>query len=138
MNPFDNAIYNFVSAVGKPGYMMFLRVCSSFGSGLVIVTLLLCLYLLFRDKRLFLNFSLISLIALVLSNAIKSIVRRGRPSNILVISYENGYSFPNTPALLSLVFYGFIIYLIFKNVKNKKIRNITSRNISINNSFSIT
>ena len=126
MNPFDNAIYSFLSASKVPNLVILLRVLSSFGSALVIITILICIYLMFKNKRLFLHFTILSLLSLILSNIIKSIVRRPRPSSILVFSYENGYAFPNTPVLVSLVFYGFIIYLVLKNIKNKKIKRIIS------------
>jgi len=128
MNPFDSAIYNFLTQFQSPLFAMFLRVCSSFGSTLVIVTALLCIFLMYKDKRLFLHFTFLSAITVVLSSFIQNIVRRPKPTNILVLSFESGskFSFPNTPALISFVFYGFIIYLIQKNVKNKKLKNITS------------
>lgn len=126
MNAFDSAIYNFIASAHNPTFIMFLRICSSFGSALVIVTLLLCLYLLFKDKRLFLHFTFLTTIGLIVSSIVKGILKRPRPSEVFVLSYEDGYSFPNSPVLISTIFYGFIIYLILKNVKKKKLKIVLS------------
>ena len=40
--------------------------------------------------------------------------------------YENGYSFPSGHSMVSVAFYGFILYLVIKNVKNKYFKYISS------------
>lgn len=40
--------------------------------------------------------------------------------------YENGYSFPSGHSMVSVAFYGFILYLVIKNVKNKYFKYIAS------------
>ena len=42
-----------------------------------------------------------------------------------------GYSFPSGHSMISMAFYGLIIYYVWKNVKNIKIRNITCILLSI-------
>lgn len=65
-----------------------------------------------------------NLVFIALLNIIlKMIVQRPRPTYMLVP--ENGYSFPSGHAMTSTAFYGLIIYLIYKNVKNVKLRNIS-------------
>lgn len=48
---------------------------------------------------------------------IKEIVQRARPENALIL--ESGFSFPSGHALISVVFFGFLIYFALKNMKNK-------------------
>jgi len=60
------------------------------------------------------------LIAL-LNNILKLIVRRARPTGFRLIA-ETGYSFPSGHSMVSMAFYGYLIYLIYKNVRNKKLR----------------
>ena len=60
------------------------------------------------------------LIAL-LNNILKLIVRRARPTGFRLVE-ETGYSFPSGHSMVSMAFYGYLIYLIYKNVKNKKLR----------------
>ena len=54
---------------------------------------------------------------------LKNVVERPRPIGYRIID-ETGYSFPSGHSMISMAFYGLIIYYIWKNVKNKKIRNI--------------
>ena len=66
-----------------------------------------------------LNLVLITLLNLLLKN----IIERPRPVGYRIID-ETGYSFPSGHSMVSMAFYGLIIYFIWKNVKNKKIRNL--------------
>lgn len=125
MNNFDLSIYNFIYGLNSPGLTMFMRVISSLGSAIVIITALLCIFLLFKDKKIFLQFFTLTIVAKVINHIIKIIVKRERPNVLTSISVESGYSFPSAHTMISTVFYGFIIYLIMKNVKNKKIKNIS-------------
>ena len=123
MNNFDLSIYNFIYGLNSPGLTMFMRVISSLGSAIVIITALLCIFLLFKDKKIFLQFFTLTFITKVINHIIKIIVKRDRPSVLTSISVESGYSFPSAHTMVSTVFYGFMIYLIMKNIKNKKLKN---------------
>ena len=125
MNNFDLSIYNFIYGLNSPGLTMFMRVISSLGSAIVIITALLCIFLLFKDKKIFLQFFTLTIVTKVINHIIKIIVKRERPNVLTSISVESGYSFPSAHTMISTVFYGFIIYLIIKNIKNKKIKNIS-------------
>ena len=59
----------------------------------------------------------------VLCFIIKNIVRRPRPTLSEMIVLERGYSFPSAHTVNNVILYGFAIYLIHKNMKNKKLRN---------------
>ena len=52
---------------------------------------------------------------------LKNIVQRPRPLEYRIID-ETGYSFPSGHSMVSAAYYGFIIYLIYKMVENKKIK----------------
>lgn len=123
MNNFDLTIYNFIYGLHSPFLTMFMRIISSLGSVIVIITALLCIFLLFKDKKIFLQFFTLTFITKVINHIIKIIVKRDRPSVLTSISVESGYSFPSAHTMVSTVFYGFMIYLIMKNIKNKKLKN---------------
>ncbi len=75
----------------------------------------------FNDKRIglsiFLNLALVGGINQVL----KWIIKRPRPFVNRIVE-EKGFSFPSGHSMGSLAFYGFIIYLIYKKVDNKKVK----------------
>ena len=53
--------------------------------------------------------------------SIKQIFQRPRPINTRIID-ESGYSFPSGHSMVSMAFYGYLIYLIHKNIKNKYVK----------------
>ena len=54
---------------------------------------------------------------------LKNIVQRPRPEGYRLIE-EVGFSFPSGHSMVSVAFYGFIAYLIWKKVENKKLKYI--------------
>ena len=64
-------------------------------------------------------------IAAILNIILKSIIQRPRPIGHRLID-ESGYSFPSGHSMVSMAFYGYLVYLIVKNVKNKYLRAISS------------
>lgn len=56
-------------------------------------------------------------ISTILNQILKHIFQRPRPTEYRIID-ESGYSFPSGHSMVSMAFYGFLIYLIYKNVKN--------------------
>ena len=56
--------------------------------------------------------------------AVKEIVQRARPEDMLTI--QSSYAFPSGHALISLIFLGFFIYLALKNIKSKPTKIIIS------------
>lgn len=49
------------------------------------------------------------------------ILQRPRPEEFRIIN-ESGYSFPSGHSMISMAFYGYLIYLIYKYVKNKYLK----------------
>lgn len=98
-------------------------VITNFASGWVLGTIALLLFVFLKNKRKGLcatiNLLLITLVNLIL----KMIIQRPRPSGFNII-IESGYSFPSGHSMVSTAFYGFLIYLTYKNVKNKIVRNV--------------
>lgn len=57
----------------------------------------------------------------ILNSIAKLIAKRERPLGVRLVE-ASGYSFPSGHSASSLAFYGFIMYLIYKKCKNKKIK----------------
>lgn len=90
--------------------------------GLTLIGIIVCTILVIKKKKLMGCLVLLNLaISGALNQALKRIVQRPRPTEYRLIE-ENGYSFPSGHSMVSAAFYGFFIYLIFKNVKNKYIK----------------
>ena len=98
----------------------FMKIITLFGSAYVIVPC--CIILLFalkNKKNKILMMSNLVIITL-LNQLLKRVFRRLRPINGIIS--ESGYSFPSGHSMVSMAFYGFLIYLLYKS--NFKYKNI--------------
>ena len=90
--------------------------------GLIVIAIITSTILIIKKKKLMGILLLVNLACSALLNQIlKRIVQRPRPTGYRLIE-ESGYSFPSGHSMISTAFYGFLIYLIFKNVKNKYVK----------------
>lgn len=87
---------------------------------LVILTILLMVFIKNNNIRKYICVNLI--VSTILNFGIKNIVRRTRPEGFRIIE-ESGYSFPSGHSMVSMAFYGLFIYLIYKKVDNKYLKN---------------
>src|SRR5215208_1613461 len=90
---------------------------------LIPANLLLIAYFLFIKKHKWYSIKVpaIALSSLGLMFALKHTFNRQRPA-IPLLEEAKGLSFPSGHALMSVTFYGLIIYIVFKTVKNKELK----------------
>ena len=86
---------------------------------LIVVSIILLIVLKNKKTGLYISINL-GLSALV-NFTLKQIIQRPRPIGHRIID-ESGYSLPSGHSMVSMAFYGFLIYLIHKNVKNKYLK----------------
>ena len=67
----------------------------------------------------------------LLNFIIKNIIQRPRPPIEYRLAEESGYSFPSGHAMVSMAYYGVLIYLIYKNIKNKYLKTLLILLLSI-------
>jgi undecaprenyl-diphosphatase len=98
-----------------------MKIITEFGNIYVILSIILLLYLFLKDKSKA-YYSLLNIgIVIIINNIIKLIIQRPRPNGYNLIN-ESNYSFPSGHAMIATAFYGFLIYLIYRNVTNKRIK----------------
>ncbi len=96
-------------------------IITSLGSPYVLIVLALLSFLLKNKKLSFIITGNLGLITII-NQALKFIIKRPRPSDLFLV-VETGYSFPSGHSMVSLSFYGLLIYFIYKYFKNKKLKN---------------
>ena len=103
---------------------------TNFGGAIFLIILTIALFILIKNKKIgvsiFLNLALIT----ILNQLLKRILQRPRPTEYRIIE-ETGYSFPSGHSMVSMAFYGYLIYLIYKYVKNKYVKWISIVLLSI-------
>ena len=120
--PIDTSGYGFMSKHFISNSLTpVMRLITQFGGTILMIAWAMASLVLIKNKRIAISVvSNLVLIAL-LNNILKLIVRRARPTGFRLIA-ETGYSFPSGHSMVSMAFYGYLIYLIYKNVRNKKLR----------------
>jgi undecaprenyl-diphosphatase len=89
----------------------------------VIISFLIIIYLFYKKRsKEALFFTIILIVAQGLLSLIKNIVHRLRPQDILVS--ETSFSFPSGHAMMSVVFFGIVIYLFEHHIKSDILRKI--------------
>ena len=103
---------------------------TNFGGAIFLAVLTIILFILIKNKKI--GVSIFSNLAIItaLNQLLKNILQRPRPTEYRIIE-ETGYSFPSGHSMISMAFYGYLIYLIYKYVKNKYVKWISMVLLSI-------
>lgn len=118
---YDKNIYNFISRFIHDDNTKIIKSITNIGHGIPLVLITLLIMFLVKNKRFGILVGINLVTVVIINNILKLIIRRDRPTIFPIIN-EIGYSFPSGHSMVSMAFYGFIIYLIYKNVKNKRIK----------------
>ena len=94
---------------------------TNFGGAIFLIVLTVFLFLVIKNRKIGVSIFSNLVIITVLNQLLKRILQRPRPTEFRIIE-ETGYSFPSGHSMISMAFYGYLIYLIYKNEKNKYIK----------------
>lgn len=120
INAFDDLIYNSLISIRSNFLDNFFINITKFGNTLsIMIIVILLLLILKKEDGIILGISTIS--SVLVNTLIKYIARRERPPHLRLIS-QGGFSYPSGHAMISICVYGMLIYIILKNIKNKKIK----------------
>lgn len=121
---FDILGYHIISKSISEYMTPIAKLITKFGNAesLILITIILCVIL--KNKKIKLAIPINLACSTILNFTLKNIIQRPRPDQYRIIN-ESGYSFPSGHSMVSMAFYGFLIYLICKKVKNKYIKIIS-------------
>lgn len=112
----DTSIYNSLMQTRNTELNEFFIKITELG-GVIAITLITVISLIFFNKKYKIQILCNVVLITSLNQLLKMIFARPRPEIMRLIK-EGGYSFPSGHSMVSTAFYGFFIYLIYKNVKN--------------------
>jgi undecaprenyl-diphosphatase len=122
---FDSSVFAYVKPYTSETLTRIMRFITLFGTGqfLVPANIFLALYFLFiRNHNWYsLRVPVVSLGSFMIMSLLKLYFSRARP-NDPVYRAAMGFSFPSGHAMSAMTFYGLIIFLVWKNVKNVTLR----------------
>lgn len=118
----DSIFYNLVvQNMRTPILTTILIIITNLGSAITLISLAILSIILIKNKKIGLCISLNLIISTLLNVILKNIVQRPRPEGYRLID-ESGYSFPSGHSMVNTAFYGLLIYLVLRNVKNSKLK----------------
>ncbi len=123
----DNIVYSLIQNIQTNQITEILKIITNIGGipSLFFIALFLSIILFICQKR---KQGIAILLNLLMSSSmyiiLKNIFQRPRPEAVEQLISETGHSFPSGHTTNNVAFYGFAIYLIYENVKNKKVRNL--------------
>lgn len=103
---------------------------TNFGGAIFLIVLTIVLFIVIKNKKIGVSIFSNLVIVTILNQLLKGILQRPRPTEYRIIE-ETGYSFPSGHSMISMAFYGYIIYLIYKYVKNKYVKWISMALLSL-------
>ena len=111
-----------VTKLRNPGLTTFMKLVTKLSNTSFIAVSLLILIIVFyyilKKKKISYLLAGNLIFIVLLNQIIKFMIRRDRPIGFRLIE-ETGYSFPSGHAMVSMAFYGMLIYIIKHLIKNK-------------------
>ena len=116
--------YNLISKyLIKDNITPIMKVITFYGGAIFLVSLTILLFIIIKNKKIGILIGTNLVTITLLNQLFKFILQRPRPTEYGIIN-EVGYSFPSGHSMVSMAFYGLLIYFIYKYVKNKYVKAI--------------
>ena len=128
INPVDEAIYNTLFSIRNQFWDTFFSMITICGNTITVIILVAISLFFLKKERYLLLIAVCTTVGM--TQLFKCLVQRTRPDHIRLI-VEKGYSFPSGHAMISISLYGFFLYFVYHNVKNKQLRWIFISLLSI-------
>jgi undecaprenyl-diphosphatase len=123
---FDENVFKTVGPYTTPGRTSFMQFITFLGKHTLLIPLnlgLLAWFIYQKQKWFAIRIAALSLSSVALSFSLKSFFQRERPE-LQLIGDVGGYSFPSGHALISVVFYGLFIHIVWHEIKLKWLQTI--------------
>lgn len=114
--------YNFVrSYLIHDSFTPIVKLITWFASPVCLIILTIILFMVLKNKKISFTIGLNLVLITLLNQILKFMFERPRPTEFNIIT-ETGYSFPSGHSMISMAFYGLLIYLIYKTIKKKYLK----------------
>lgn len=122
---FDTVVRQYIYGMRSHGLTVLLKTVTYMGNSRT-VTLICCIFLAIPRSRMTfgLPLSAASLLAVSIQKVLKVAFHRQRPDLSLHLISQGGYSFPSGHSFTVLIFYGMMIYLCRRYIKDRRIANL--------------
>lgn len=119
----DNWGYGIISQkIMSDNFTPIVKLLTNFAGMLWLVILSIILVVGIKNRKIGISIFANLCLSALTNYLVKQILQRPRPLEEYRLIEEKGYSFPSGHSMVSMAFYGYLIYLINKKVNNKYIR----------------
>ena len=129
ISSFDRAIYNFLISFRNYRLDAFFKTITMFANTITVIIITILLLIALKRKEQFMLLTVV-ISTVGVNQILKHIIRRARPEHLRLIK-ETGFSYPSGHAMISIALYGFMIYYIYQNVRNKYLKIIMISFLSV-------
>ena len=127
----DTVIYkNVILNLRSEPLTAIMKGITNLASAYALIAITIASFVFIKNKKIGKCITVNLVLSTLLNQILKYVVQRPRPEGYMIIN-ENGYSFPSGHSMISMAFYGLIIYLIWKKIKNVKIKYLLCGLLSI-------
>lgn len=118
----DTVIYkNVILNLRSEPLTAIMKIITNLASAYALIAITIASFVFIKNKKIGKCITVNLVLSTLLNQILKYVVQRPRPEGYMIIN-ENGYSFPSGHSMISMAFYGLIIYLIWKKMKNVKLK----------------
>lgn len=122
----DRIAYNIlVEKLRSPTLTTFMKIMTSFSNTLTIIILAIIITLVIllvgKNKKMAMLIPGNLVTITIINQILKFIFQRERPNGYRLIEMS-GYSFPSGHAMVSMAFYGLLMYIVYRIIKNKPVK----------------
>lgn len=119
----DKAFYGFLqNNVIKDFLTPIVKVITKLSGTVVLIVIAVLILVFIKNKKQGVAVAINLALAPLTNQIVKQFFRRPRPALEYRLIEETGFSFPSGHSMTSMAFYGFLIYLVYNNVKNKTVK----------------
>ena len=115
--------YSIIKSFINSSNTQVMKVITWFGSATCLILLTIILFIVLKNKITGFLIAINLVIVTILNQLLKFVLQRPRPDDYRLID-ESGYRFPSGHSMISMAFYGYLIYLIYKSKFNKYVKII--------------
>jgi len=127
---FDKTIYEAVAILISQPVTCIMKLITNISSAPIIILITVAIILALKNKKMSICICSNLVIITVLNQTLKRIIARPRPTEFRIIN-ESGYSFPSGHSMVSMAFFGLLIYMAYNNIENKTLRSFVCISLSI-------
>ena len=129
-NKVDNYILSEISNIVNYNLTVVMGIITSMCKPINLLLVVLFCLVIFENKRIGIGVAFALFGSGAMNLCLKFCFSRQRPLKYMLID-ESGYSFPSGHAMVSMAFYGFLIYICYKMIKRKWLKNLMISLLSI-------